>query len=147
MFLYKISFCPVSVPITKKNSDLSVVNRCFPVFWAVNGARTRDSRVRSLGQILFINLLNVNNLRITLLVIFALFCPDSVPKQNNKNNWFSISYQYFWCTLYDREKAVHFFVVSQRTQNFVAKILVHDKIYNFSLSYWYLESYQQSIGW
>ena len=31
-FLDTPSFCPVSVPITKKSSDLPVINRCFSVF-------------------------------------------------------------------------------------------------------------------
>ena len=39
------TFCPVSVPIYEKSSGFMSVNRCFSVFWAVNGVRTRDLRL------------------------------------------------------------------------------------------------------
>ena len=85
-----VSFCPVSVPILTQKSATCLCKLLIFIAFRCFAERARFELAVRLPPLFFqcekYNYLIVSILILHFIVNFYLFCPDFVPKQNNKNN-------------------------------------------------------------
>ena len=81
-----VSFCPVSVPIGTKKSDLCLQIAFFQSFGRQVGFEPTIVGFTDFAYFRFYNLQKVNKLYFQTKLIFNAFCLISVSVQNYKNN-------------------------------------------------------------